>query len=97
MKFLEYTAKFSDFGLTKDGTKGDKTRISTRVLVTYNYAAEYAVTDQKHYSSQRPSRTTAQKTELLEEWNVSPGLGRALTTTQCIWLPQVKINIDGAA
>ena len=41
----EYNAKLSDFGLAKDGPKGDKTHVSTRVMGTYGYAApEYVMT-----------------------------------------------------
>lgn len=32
-------AKLSDFGLAKDGLIGDKSHVSTRVMVTYGYAA----------------------------------------------------------
>ncbi|KAI4373468.1 hypothetical protein MLD38_011590 [Melastoma candidum] len=34
-----YNAKLSDFGLAKDGPTGDKSHVSTRVMVTYGYAA----------------------------------------------------------
>ncbi|CAM8884386.1 unnamed protein product [Rhodiola kirilowii] len=41
----EYNAKLSDFGLAKDGPKGDQTHVSTRVMGTYGYAApEYVMT-----------------------------------------------------
>ncbi|KAE8661322.1 putative receptor-like protein kinase [Hibiscus syriacus] len=41
----DYNAKLSDFGLAKDGPEGDKTRVSTRVMGTYGYAApEYVMT-----------------------------------------------------
>ncbi|KAI3977852.1 hypothetical protein MKX01_036692 [Papaver californicum] len=41
----DYSAKLSDFGLAKDGPKGDQTHVSTRVMGTYGYAApEYVMT-----------------------------------------------------
>ncbi|KAA8529466.1 hypothetical protein F0562_033735 [Nyssa sinensis] len=41
----DYNAKLSDFGLAKDGPKGDETHVSTRVMGTYGYAApEYVMT-----------------------------------------------------
>lgn len=40
-----YNAKLSDFGLAKDGPRGDQTHVSTRVMGTYGYAApEYVMT-----------------------------------------------------
>ncbi|XP_061355121.1 serine/threonine-protein kinase CDG1-like [Gastrolobium bilobum] len=36
---LEYIAKFSDFGLTKDAQEEDLTHVSTQVMGTYCYAA----------------------------------------------------------
>uniref|UniRef100_A0A1J3CCQ7 non-specific serine/threonine protein kinase n=1 Tax=Noccaea caerulescens TaxID=107243 RepID=A0A1J3CCQ7_NOCCA len=40
-----YSAKLSDFGLAKDGPRGDQTHVSTRVMGTYGYAApEYVMT-----------------------------------------------------
>ncbi|KAF8408051.1 hypothetical protein HHK36_007192 [Tetracentron sinense] len=41
----DYNAKLSDFGLAKDGPKGDDTHVSTRVMGTHGYAApEYVMT-----------------------------------------------------
>ncbi|ONK82042.1 uncharacterized protein A4U43_C01F35530 [Asparagus officinalis] len=41
----EFNAKLSDFGLAKEGPKGDATHVSTRVMGTYGYAApEYIMT-----------------------------------------------------
>ncbi|KAL7094260.1 hypothetical protein ACP275_11G091900 [Erythranthe tilingii] len=41
----EYNANLSDFGLAKDGSIGDKSHVSTRVMGTYGYAApEYTMT-----------------------------------------------------
>lgn len=41
----DYNAKLSDFGLAKDGPRGDKSYVSTRVMGTYGYAApEYLAT-----------------------------------------------------
>ncbi|ONK75097.1 uncharacterized protein A4U43_C03F13290 [Asparagus officinalis] len=41
----DYNAKLSDFGLAKDGPKGDKSHVSTRVMGTEGYAApEYIMT-----------------------------------------------------
>ncbi|KAJ0243117.1 Serine-threonine/tyrosine-protein kinase [Hirschfeldia incana] len=40
-----YNAKLADFGLAKDGPRGDQTHVSTRVMGTYGYAApEYVMT-----------------------------------------------------
>ncbi|XP_010541952.1 PREDICTED: serine/threonine-protein kinase At5g01020 [Tarenaya hassleriana] len=40
-----FNAKLSDFGLAKDGPRGDQTHVSTRVMGTYGYAApEYVMT-----------------------------------------------------
>lgn len=45
MKFQDYTAKLSDFGLAKDGPEGSDTHVTTRVMGTYGYAApEYMMT-----------------------------------------------------
>lgn len=35
----DFTSKLSDFGLAKDGPKGDDTHVSTRVMGTQGYAA----------------------------------------------------------
>ncbi|PAN25286.1 hypothetical protein PAHAL_4G290300 [Panicum hallii] len=41
----DYTAKLSDFGLAKEGPKGDATHVTTRVMGTHGYAApEYILT-----------------------------------------------------
>uniref|UniRef100_A0ACD5ZKT8 Uncharacterized protein n=1 Tax=Avena sativa TaxID=4498 RepID=A0ACD5ZKT8_AVESA len=41
----DYTAKLSDFGLAKEGPKGDDTHVTTRVMGTHGYAApEYILT-----------------------------------------------------
>ncbi|KAL4597680.1 hypothetical protein ACB092_11G006100, partial [Castanea dentata] len=41
----DYNAKLSDFGLAKDDPEDGKTRVSTRVMGTYGYAApEYVMT-----------------------------------------------------
>lgn len=41
----DYSAKLSDFGLAKDGPKGDDTHVSTRIMGTHGYAApEYIMT-----------------------------------------------------
>ncbi|KAL0371030.1 UNVERIFIED_CONTAM: putative serine/threonine-protein kinase PBL3 [Sesamum angustifolium] len=41
----EFNAKLSDFGLAREGPKGDKTHVSTRVVGTRGYAApEYVAT-----------------------------------------------------
>ncbi|XP_047075508.1 serine/threonine-protein kinase RIPK-like [Lolium rigidum] len=41
----DYTAKLSDFGLAKEGPKGDDTHVTTRVMGTHGYAApEYIMT-----------------------------------------------------
>ncbi|GFP97086.1 protein kinase 2b chloroplastic [Phtheirospermum japonicum] len=41
----EFNAKLSDFGLAREGPKGDRTHVSTRVLGTRGYAApEYVAT-----------------------------------------------------
>jgi serine/threonine protein kinase len=41
----DYEAKLSDFGLARDGPRGDKSHVSTRVMGTYGYAApEYVMT-----------------------------------------------------
>jgi len=43
--FQDYTAKLSDFGLAKEGPKGDATHVTTRVMGTHGYAApEYILT-----------------------------------------------------
>lgn len=45
MNFQDYTAKLSDFGLAKEGPKGDDTHVTTRVMGTHGYAApEYILT-----------------------------------------------------
>lgn len=45
VKWQNYNAKLSDFGLAKDGPTGDKSHVSTRVMGTYGYAApEYLAT-----------------------------------------------------
>ncbi|KAE9602914.1 putative protein kinase RLK-Pelle-RLCK-VIIa-2 family [Lupinus albus] len=42
---LDYNAKLSDFGLAKDGSVGEKSHVSTRMMGTYSYAApEYIMT-----------------------------------------------------
>lgn len=52
MKFQEFNAKLSDFGLARDGPTGDKTHVSTRVIGTRGYAApEYVATGSFHFSS----------------------------------------------
>ena len=44
-EFQDYTAKLSDFGLAKEGPKGDATHVTTRVMGTHGYAApEYILT-----------------------------------------------------
>ncbi|KAM1138340.1 hypothetical protein ACFX14_036129 [Malus domestica] len=41
----DYNAKLSDLELAKDGTEGDRTHVSTRVMGTYGYAApKYVMT-----------------------------------------------------
>ncbi|KAM3194491.1 hypothetical protein ACQJBY_070889 [Aegilops geniculata] len=41
----DYAAKLSDFGLAKEGPKGDDTHVTTRVMGTHGYAApEYILT-----------------------------------------------------
>ena len=41
----DFEAKLSDFGLARDGPKGERTHVSTRVMGTYGYAApEYVLT-----------------------------------------------------
>ncbi|KAL2898887.1 putative serine/threonine-protein kinase PBL17 [Bienertia sinuspersici] len=41
----DFNAKLSDFGLAKEGPRGDQTHVSTRVMGTYGYAApEYIMT-----------------------------------------------------
>ncbi|KAL8527363.1 hypothetical protein ACS0TY_005285 [Phlomoides rotata] len=43
----EFNAKLSDFGLAREGPKGDRTHVSTRVVGTRGYAApEYVATGQ---------------------------------------------------
>ncbi|KAK1653147.1 hypothetical protein QYE76_070952 [Lolium multiflorum] len=43
--FQDYTAKLSDFGLAKEGPKGDDTHVTTRVMGMHRYAApEYIMT-----------------------------------------------------
>ena len=45
IKFQDYKARLSDFGLAKDGPEGDDTHVSTRVMGTHGYAApEYIMT-----------------------------------------------------
>jgi serine/threonine protein kinase len=40
-----FNAKLSDFGLAKDGPKGGRSHVTTRVMGTYGYAApEYVAT-----------------------------------------------------
>ncbi|KAF3956098.1 hypothetical protein CMV_018752 [Castanea mollissima] len=47
----DYNAKLSDFGLAKDDPEDGKTRVSTRVMGTYSYAApEYVMTGRLHHS-----------------------------------------------
>ncbi|KAK6141766.1 hypothetical protein DH2020_024493 [Rehmannia glutinosa] len=44
-EWLEFNAKLSDFGLAREGPKGDRTHVSTRVVGTRGYAApEYIAT-----------------------------------------------------
>lgn len=45
----DFDAKLSDFGLARDGPKGDITHVSTRVMGTYGYAApEYVLTGNEY-------------------------------------------------
>lgn len=47
-----YHAKLSDFGLAKEGPRGDETHVSTRVMGTYGYCApDYAMTGQLNFKS----------------------------------------------
>jgi serine/threonine protein kinase len=47
----DYHPKLSDFGLAKVAPIGDKTHVSTRVMVTYGCAPEYGMTGQLTFKS----------------------------------------------
>lgn len=41
----DFNAKLSDFGLAKDGPRGDRTHVTTQIMGTHGYAApEYIAT-----------------------------------------------------
>ena len=49
LKFQDFTAKLSDFGLATMGPEGSKSHVTTRVMGTYGYAApEYVSTGVKY-------------------------------------------------